>query len=72
MATDRRQREIEEATDGIGRLIAASCPPGCGFVLAMYEFGDPGGWCSYAANGQREDIAKFLRELATRLEGGLW
>ena len=38
-----------------------------GFMLVVFEFGDPG-ISNYVANGERSDCIKALRECADRLE----
>lgn len=39
-----------------------------GFMLIAFELGDVKGHADYIANGKREDMIKFLRETADRLE----
>jgi len=65
---DERQRMAEQAARDMGRVIASECPPGVGFVLALFDFGSSG-WATYFSNASRMDAAKFLRELAAEIEG---
>jgi hypothetical protein len=41
-----------------------------GFALFMFPFNEEGPAGDYVSNGQREDMIKFMRELADRLEAG--
>ena len=39
-----------------------------GFVLLVFPFGEREGRCNYISNGDRNDVAKLLREQAKRFE----
>ena len=62
-----RERKLDEQTRAIGHLIGDQLPPGCGFVLCLFEFGEHG-WSTYISNAQRADMIAHLRHLAQRLE----
>lgn len=51
-------------------LLKELLPPEFGFTLLVFPWGDTKGLANYVSNAQREDIIKFLRETATRLEQG--
>jgi len=59
--------EMEKLVREIGGTIAGALPPGVGFMLTIFNFGESG-WSTYCANGRRQEIAPFLRELAGQLE----
>ena len=67
MSTERER--CEATCKQIGRLLAASIPPGIGFFLSVFSFDPTDQWSTYMSNGHRADMVKFLRELAARLEG---
>lgn len=41
-----------------------------GFALFMFPFDGVGKAGDYVSNGQREDMIKFMREIADRIEAG--
>lgn len=53
--------EIVRNNQEIGRLIASQMPPGWGFALLVFTFGD-GGTMTYISNAQREDMLKAMQE----------
>jgi hypothetical protein len=60
--------------DGVGMslfgdLIQEALPKEFAFVLLVAPFGEHG-MANYIANAHREDMIKFLRETADRLEKG--
>jgi hypothetical protein len=58
---ESRAREIADA-------IAPVLPPGTGFCLMLFTFGE-GRWATYVSNAQRESMIAGVRELLDRLEG---
>jgi len=59
--------EMQRLLKDVGMKVASACPPGIGFALLVFQFG-PGGFMTYASNGQREDMVKAMRELIARVE----
>ncbi len=41
-------------------------PGAIGFVVAVFDFGEKGN-CAYASTANREDSARFLRELSDKI-----
>lgn len=66
-AKDPRHAMIEEQTRQIAQDLRAGLPPGIGFALVLFHFG-PGGFLSYAANADRGDFVKALRELLAKID----
>lgn len=58
---------IEAKAREIGRSIGGALPPGIGFCLLLFTFGD-GGWGTYLSNAQRLDMIAAIRELLAKLE----
>lgn len=59
--------EMVKTVREIGQVIGDSLPPGVGFLLVLFNFGEQG-WSTYCANVRRQEMALFLRELAGQLE----
>ena len=59
------ERECRRMADAIMKAL----PPGVGFALFLYDFGEAGA-LAYCANGEREGVLKMLREFIAREEGG--
>lgn len=53
--------EIEMQLKGLGDTIASALPPGFGFTLLLYDFGENGS-LFYTSNGKREDVIKMMEE----------
>lgn len=51
----------------IGRAIKGAMPPGYGFVLMMFEFGESGN-LFYCANAKREDVIPALKEFIQKTD----
>lgn len=67
MAVDLSQ--IEERCRDIGRLLASALPPGVGFTLILFDFGEgEKRHLTYLSNAQRPDMIKTLREMLEKLE----
>lgn len=58
---------IEQTAREVGEVIKSALPPGVGFALLMYTFGEDG-WMTYLSNGEREDMIKAMKELLLKLE----
>lgn len=64
--------QLEEICGGIARMlqkaINESAEPGqrLGFALLMFDFGEEGSF-AYAANAQRADVLKLLREAEEKI-----
>lgn len=59
--------ELEAKARSVGRLIGDQCPPGVGFCLMMFTFGE-GGWSTYLSNADPESMIEAIRELADKRE----
>lgn len=62
-----KNREIEEALYQVGQELKKRCPPGVGFALLMFDFGEGGGMF-YASNAQRVDMIKAMKEFIQKHE----
>lgn len=67
--------ELRLLMEDVGRKLAArinaDLPPGIGFALLLYEFGEgERRWLSYIANGKREDMIKTMKEFISINEHG--
>lgn len=51
----------------IARLLAGVLPPGIGFTLMLYDFGE-GGFTTYLSNARRDDMVRMLKETLGKLE----
>lgn len=62
-------RGVEASAREIGQIIGAGLPPGWGFGLMIFRFGESvGKESTWVSNAQRADMVKFLREFADKLE----
>jgi len=57
----------ERAAQETGQRIGAALPPGYGFALLVFSFGE-GGYLTHVSNANREDLVATLRETADVLE----
>lgn len=65
--TERDERlELEQINAELARAIAPCMPPGTGFALMMFTFGERGSfaWCS---NANRQDMLRMLKEAHEKL-----
>jgi hypothetical protein len=60
---------LEAKANEIGKLLRAQMPPGVGFSLNIWQFGE-GGFMAYTSNCKREDIIKGLKEFIAKAEKG--
>lgn len=68
--TEREARlKLEAFNAQLAREIGARMPPGTGFALMMFTFGQGGAfaWCS---NADRQDMIRMLAEAKANLERG--
>jgi hypothetical protein len=71
---DRQMRLALEALTrklaaGLGQTLKEILPPGFGFALMLFDFGDTGSF-AYASNADREDFLRLLDEAKEKLGGG--
>jgi hypothetical protein len=59
--------EMEEHARFIARTLKSGMPPGCGFVIVLFDY-VAGGNMTYLSTGNRQDTVKLLRELCTKME----
>jgi hypothetical protein len=50
-----------ESLQKLGKIIGSSLPPGWGFTLFIFSYGE-GGTLTYTSSAQREDMLKVLQE----------
>ena len=62
---DIKDPVIEELMKRIADTIADRMPPGWGFNLMLFEYGD-GGSLFYISRAQRQDIIKVMQEFIAR------
>ena len=58
---------VERSAQEVAQRIGLAFPPGWGFALLAFSFGE-GGYLTYVSNAERSDIVKALRECAAKLE----
>lgn len=58
--------ELEANAREIGRFLKDHLPPDVGFTLWMYTYGD-GGWFTYIASAQRDDMINLTMENLDKL-----
>jgi hypothetical protein len=61
--------QLEAKCREIGNLLGDAVPPGVGFMLALFDFGE-GGNLTYLSNAAREDMIKMLAEFRNKLIEG--
>lgn len=59
--------EVNAHLREIGQTIKGVMPPGYGFVLMMFEFGESGNMF-YCANAQRKDVIAALKEFIEKTD----
>ena len=60
-------RDLEAAARTLGTRVGQALPPGVGFTLPVFNFGE-GGWLTYLSSAQRADMIRTLREALAKLE----
>jgi hypothetical protein len=61
MTTPAERQRMERAARSMGQTIGKACPPGVGFALIMFTFGE-GDWSTYISNANRADMIRGLEE----------
>lgn len=64
-----RRLALERKAGEMAQTIGDACPPGVGYALLIFSFGQ-GGNLAYMSNGDRDDVARVLREWLTHYERG--
>jgi hypothetical protein len=59
----------EKALREVGGILKEQMPPGYGFALLVFSFGEHGD-LFYLSNARREDMSEVLKEFVKKLEGG--
>lgn len=65
MTYEVRDEKAEAMLKEIGQLLKAACPPGYGFNLLVFTFGE-GGNMFYCSNAQREDMIRAMQEFIAK------
>ena len=65
MTYEIRNPEIEELLKGLGKFLGDQMPPGWGFTLLIFSFGE-GGSSFYISNAQRPDMLLHMQEFVDR------
>ena len=63
-----RHEDAEKMLNEIGALLRSACPPGYGFSLLIFSFGE-GGNLFYTSNAQREDMIRAMQEFIAKFRG---
>lgn len=58
---DRAEKMLKE----IGQMLREACPPGFGFSLLVFSFGD-GGSMFYTSNADRESMCRAMEEFIAK------
>jgi hypothetical protein len=68
MAKSEILLELEKEARRLGRKLKKEMPPGCGFGLVLFTFGD-GDELTYLSSANRSDMINVYKELIQHLEG---
>ncbi len=60
---------LENVSGEVGRLIGSAMPPGVGFALLIFDFGEKGN-LAYISNAERTTMLESLREFIAKHEAG--
>lgn len=60
-----RNEAAEKMLNEIGKALREACPPGFGFSLLVFSFGD-GGEMFYTSNAERETMCQAMQEFITK------
>jgi hypothetical protein len=56
---------------GIARQIGKAIPPGMGFALLLFQFGEGDDkWMTYASNAERQGMIDTMKEFIAKWESG--
>ena len=61
--------DVRERLQETAQMVAATLPPGTGFVVLAFDFGSDGR-LEYISNAEREDVAQLMREFIENTETG--
>lgn len=61
MKFEVRNEAVEKMLKAMGDDLRAACPPGVGFALLVFSFGE-GGSMFYTSNAERESIIRAMQE----------
>jgi len=62
--------QLQEVVRKIGHMIGDCMPPGVGFTLLLFRYGDQPE-VQYISSAQREDMIDMLEKMVSRLRGGI-
>ena len=65
MKYEVRDEEVEKLLKDIGQRLKSAMPPGYGFNLMIFTFGE-GGNMFYCSNAQREDMIRAMQEFIAK------
>lgn len=65
MRFEVRNEKAEQMLREIGQMLRESCPPGFGFSLLVFSFGE-GGSMFYVSNSRREDMIRSMEEFIAK------
>ena len=60
--------EVKASGESLAKIIDAALPPGHGFALLIFEFGEKG-QLSYISNAQRDDMIATMKDFIAIHEG---
>ena len=69
MPPEEADQYTRRKMQGLARFVKEELPPGWGFVLMAFPFGEPPGRMNYVSNGKREDVIPAMKEFIQRTEG---
>lgn len=64
----RELSNAERVMQSLGEIVSMLIPPAWGFIVIAFDFDGPS--TTYVSSAEREDVVKFLREMAEKLEQG--
>lgn len=61
--------DIRERLQDTARQVSMTLPPGTGFIVLAFDFGDGSGRrLEYISNARREDVVKMMKEFIQKTE----
>ncbi len=64
----RMTAEVQASGEKLAKVIESALPPGHGFALLIFEWGDQGN-LSWISNAQRDDMIATMKDFIARHEG---
>jgi hypothetical protein len=64
--------DIRDRLQDTARAVEATLPPGTGFIVLAFDFGEKGDRIEYVANGRREDCLKAMLEFCQNATKKPW